>query len=330
MEKSLESLCDKYKSYFPIGTIINQQVIEEDINIILKHFNSVTPENALKMCNLYSKEGTLNFDEADKLVEFGVRNNMLVRGHVLVWHDQEPGSIFNNLDGNTLSREQILNRLEDYIHTVVRRYKDKIYCWDVVNEVIDDGEGFYRQSKWLEMVGEDYIEKAFMFANKADPNALLYYNEYNAEIEPKGSKVYALVKKLVNKGVPIHGIGIQAHYDIVFHKPDSIRRLIEKYADLGLNIQITEMDVSVFDFNDTNISLLRPTIEMLEKQAMFYEKAFEIFREYKNNIMGVTLWGVTDKYTWRDDFPIRGRKDWPMLFNEHGEPKPAFEAIMSF
>ncbi len=330
MNNKVPSLCEVYKEYFPIGTIVNDELVKQDSELITKHFNSITLENELKLSALHPEKDIFTFEEADKLVDFGTNNNMLVRGHVLVWHDHAPEWFFTNDKGEKVSKDIVLGRLQEYINIVVKHFGNSIYCWDVVNEAISDDNTFYRSSKWLETIGEEFIEKAFIFAHEANPNIKLYYNDYNAEIGEKGEKIYSLIKGLLSRDVPIHGVGIQGHYDIVFHKPEALKTVIEKYAELGIKVQITEMDVSLFGFDDRNNSLQRPTTEMLEKQAEFYQKSFEIFREYKSVIEGVTIWGVTDRYTWKDDFPVEGRKDWPLLFNEKGEAKAAFQSIISF
>lgn len=330
MDNNLSSLYKKYEKYFPIGTIVNEELIDCDKDLIVKHFNSITPENALKLNLLHPGKDSFDFEHADKLVNFGIKNDMLVRGHVLIWHDHAPEWFFIDEAGGKLSRQDILARFREYIHTVVKHFGNKIYCWDVVNEAIADDHQFYRPSKWLESIGEQYIEYAFIYAHEANSNIKLYYNEYNAEMEEKGEKVYSLIKGLVEREIPIHGVGIQGHYDIFSHKPEALRNTIERYAKLGLMVQITEMDVSVFDFGDRERNCLHPTEEMLEKQAEFYKKAFEIFREYSSVIEGVTLWGVSDRYTWKDDFPVSGKKDWPLLLDEKGREKAAFKSIMSF
>lgn len=325
-----ESLSNIYKNYFPIGTILNEQLLEIDKNLILRHFNSITPENALKHEIVHPDEHTYNFECADKLISFAITNNMYVRGHVLVWHEQTPECFFYDEKGYQLTANAMLTRLREYINIVVRHFGDKIYCWDVVNEAISDENQFYRQSKYFSIIGEEYIEKSFLYAHEANSKIELYYNDYNIESGEKGEKAYKLVKKLVEKEIPIHGIGIQAHYDIYRHNPDDLKNVIEKYAKLGLKVQITEMDVSVFDFFDKERNHLKPTAEMLKKQELFYRRAFEIFREYSDVIQGVTIWGVSDRYTWKDEFPIKGKKDWPLLFDEYGQTKSAFHSIISF
>lgn len=330
MNNQLSALYKKYEKYFPIGTIVNEQLIELDKELIVKHFNSVTPENALKLSSLHPERNSFDFEHADQLVDFGINNSMLVRGHVLVWHDHAPEWFFIDEAGGRLPIQVLLTRLREYIHTVVKHFGDKIYCWDVVNEALADDKMFYRPSKWLESIGEQFIEYAFQYAHEANNNIKLYYNDYNIEMGEKAEKAYSLIKGLVEREIPIHGVGIQGHYDIFAHKPDELRKTIERYAKLGLMVQITEMDVSVFEFSDKERNYLQPTEEMLQKQAEFYGKAFEIFREYSSVIEGVTLWGVSDRYTWKDDFPVNGKKDWPLLFDEKGREKAAFKSIMSF
>ncbi|MFA9557074.1 endo-1,4-beta-xylanase [Evansella sp. AB-rgal1] len=329
--KDIPSLQSVYKDYFPIGAAINARTIDTEKNLLKKHFNSLTAENEMKPENLQPKEGVFTFDVADKMIGFAKQNNMRFRGHTLVWHNQTPEWMFANSDGSVASREKILARMENHISTVAGRYKGQIYSWDVVNEAIADEEKvFLRQSKWLELVGEDFIDKAFEYAHKVDPSAALFYNDYNESFPGKREKIYRLVKSLVEKGVPIHGVGLQAHWNIAEPSLDNIREAIERYASLGMQIQITEMDVSAFSWEDKRTDLVKPTAQIAELQAQRYEEFFKIFREYKEVITSVTFWGVSDSYTWLNDFPVRGRKNWPFVFDANQHAKDSFWKIVDF
>lgn len=324
------SLYDVYAAYFPIGTVLNIPMIKRYKNIITDNFTSITPENELKFHIVHPAEDIYDFSSADALVNYAVENRMFVRGHTLIWHESTPKWVFYK-DGRQVSREILLERMKEHISTVVGRYKENIYCWDVINEAIDDNEDiFYRNSKWKEIIGEEYIEYAFRYAHEANPGAELYLNDYNACINHKCDKIYTLTKHLLDKGVPIHGIGLQGHYNINFPSVESIKEGIEKLALLGLKIQITEMDISLFGYEDRRDDLMEPSAEMLEKQAEAYGKIFELFRNYKDVITGVTIWGVADDYTWLDDFPVKGRKDWPLLFDCNLRPKSAYERVIKW
>lgn len=257
---NVASLAEVYKDYFAIGAAINQNTIVSGKELLINHFNSLTAENEMKPENLQPKENQFTFEVADQFVTFAEQHNKKMRGHTLVWHNQTPDWMFTNPDGSEASRELLLQRMQHHISTVVNRYKGKIYSWDVVNEVIDDNQDlFYRESKWLKLVGEDFIEKAFRYTHEADPNALLFYNDYNECFPEKRDKIYQLVKSLKDKGVPIHGVGMQGHWNLSKPSLDDIRAAIEKYASLGLQIQVTELDVSVFDWEDQRTDLLQPS-----------------------------------------------------------------------
>jgi endo-1,4-beta-xylanase len=233
--------------------------------------------------------------------------------------------LFQNKDGSKANRKTLLARLKSHINTVIGRYKEDVYCWDVVNEVVpSEGPELLRQSKWLEIVGEDYIARAFEYAHEADPTAFLFYNDYN-ECKPlKREKIHTLVKSLIERGVPIHGIGLQAHWNLNEPPIDYIRQAIERYASLGLKLQITEMDVSMYDNDDGSSGLTSPTEEMLARQADRYRHFFQLFKEYSGIITSVTFWGAADDYTYLDQFPIRGRKNWLFLFDTEHKPKQSF------
>ncbi len=328
---SIPSLAKTYEGYFPIGAAINIQSIEEEGEILKYHYNSITLENHMKFENLQSKLGEFTFQKADQMVEFAKKHKMMVRGHTLVWHNQTPDWVFIEKKGNFVSRDTLLKTMKNHITQVMEHYKDTIHHWDVVNEAIADEEKiFLRESKWLDIIGEDFIEKAFEMAHDVDPNALLFYNDYNESDPIKREKIYRLVKKLVDKNVPIHGVGMQAHWNI--HGPGlaDIRTAIERYASLGLTIHITEMDVSCFQFGDQRTDLLNQTDEMMSLQAERYHKMFSLFREYRDVISNVTFWGVTDYYTWLNNFPVKGRKNWPLLFDKNQQPKSSFWKVIKF
>ncbi|GIP47638.1 beta-xylanase [Paenibacillus sp. J53TS2] len=313
---------------FKIGAAVNPLTIRTQESLLAYHFNSMTAENEMKFVSLHPEEQTYTFEAADRLVEFARTHGMAMRGHTLVWHNQTSDWLFRDGQGGTVSKDVLLERVREHIHTVVGRYKNDIYAWDVVNEAIaDEGEALLRTSKWTEIAGPDFIAKAFEYAHEADPQALLFYNDYNESNPQKRDKIYALVQSLLEQGVPIHGIGLQAHWNLYDPSLDEIRAAIEKYASLGLQLQLTELDVSMFRFEDRRTDLTSPDPAMLELQAERYEAVFRLLMEYRQIISGVTFWGAADDYTWLDDFPVRGRKNWPFLFDAAHQPKPAFERV---
>ncbi|WP_055106480.1 endo-1,4-beta-xylanase [Paenibacillus ihumii] len=313
---------------FQIGAAVNPMTIRTQEELLAYHFNSITAENEMKFASLQPEEGAYAFDEADRLAAFARKHGMAMRGHTLVWHNQSTGWLFEDKQGNPVDKATLLERLKSHIHTVVGRYKNDIYAWDVVNEVIEDeGDGLLRRSKWLDIAGPEFIARAFEYAHEADPNALLFYNDYNESNPAKRDKIHALVKSLLEQGVPIHGIGLQAHWNLYGPSLGEIRAALEKYASLGLQLQLTELDMSLFRFDDKRTDITEPPAELLELQAERYEEIFKLLREYRDVITSVTFWGAADDYTWLNDFPVRGRKNWPFLFDEQHHPKLAFHRV---
>ncbi|MFS0778142.1 endo-1,4-beta-xylanase [Neobacillus sp. 3P2-tot-E-2] len=320
------SLSKVYEEFFNVGAAVNLRTIESQKDLLRNHFNSITAENEMKFVEIQPAEGQFTFQSADQLAAFANENGIKMRGHTLVWHNQTPDWVFENAD-----RETLLQRMKEHINTVMNRYKGTVFCWDVVNEAVtDEGTEILRPTKWLEIIGEDYIERAFEFAHEADPDALLFYNDYNESNPEKREKIYKLVKSLVEKGVPIHGIGLQAHWNLVNPSLEDIRTAIERYASLGLKLHLTELDLSVFNFEDKRTDLTEPTSEMLELQAERYHQVFQLLRQYRDHITSVTFWGAADDYTWLSDFPVRGRKNWPFLFDENHQPKQSFWKVVQF
>lgn len=226
--------------------------------------------------------------------------------------------------------------MKQHISTVMNRYKGKIYAWDVVNEAVPDtGTGVYRKSRFYEILSEEYIEKAFQYAHEADPAAQLFYNDYNTESASKRERIYQLVNKLKDKGVPVNGVGLQGHWSLYEPTPQELEESIIKFASLGLTVQITELDVSVYPKEherrakkDTGRSEFTP--DMNDKQAAHYKMLFEVFRKHKDKISGVTFWNLSDKYSWLDNFRVPGRKDFPLLFDQNYQPKKAFGEVVTF
>ncbi|GAB3577546.1 endo-1,4-beta-xylanase [Hymenobacter daeguensis] len=332
-----KGLKDYYKDYFPVGVAVGPSALKgPEAALILQQFNSLTPENAMKMGPIHPEENRYFWDDADAIVNFAQANKLRVRGHNLCWHEQTPRWLFKNADGTTVSKEVLLKRLHDHIDTVVKRYKGKIYAWDVVNEAIaDNPQEFLRNSDWLKICGEDFIAEAFRYAHAADPKAVLFYNDYNTERPEKRERVYRLLKKLKDAKVPIDGVGLQAHWSLQEPSEPELRATIERFAALGLKVQITELDVSVYPWEKERRAR-RPdesdayTPAMQEAQAEKYRMVFKVFRDYKNVVTGVTFWNISDKYTWLDTYPVAGRKNYPLLFDQQLKPKKAFYEVVKF
>jgi endo-1,4-beta-xylanase len=333
-----KGLKDYYKKYFPIGVAVAPDNLKGDeAHLILQQFNSITPENAMKMGPIHPEENRYYWNDADSIVEFAQKNGLRVRGHNLCWHNQTPRWLFKDSSGRNVTKEVLLQRLKDHITTVVNRYKGKIYAWDVVNEAIaDDSAHYLRNSLWYQICGEDFIAKAFEYAHAADSNALLFYNDYNEINAFKREKIYKLVKELKDAGVPIHGIGLQGHWAINEPSNKQLDSTIKKFADLGLKVQITELDISVYP-KEHNARERKPAdadttfaSEKEKKQIEVYKMCFEVFRKYRKILSGVTFWNVSDRRSWLDNFPVRGRKDYPLLFDKDLKPKKAYWEVVNF
>jgi endo-1,4-beta-xylanase len=329
---SLKGLKDYYKDYFPIGVAVAPgSLTGSQSELILKHFNSLTAENVMKPALIHPEENRYYWSNADIISDYARANGMKMRGHTLCWHNQTAPWMFKDAAGNTVSKEVLLARLKDHITQVVTRYKGKVYAWDVVNEALDDNDSkFYRETDWYKICGEEYIAKAFQWAHEADPDAVLFYNDYNTESPGKRDKVYKLLKQLLDAGVPVHGIGLQGHWNINNPSEKDLRDAIEKYSSLGLKIQITELDVSVYTSDQTDPADNAFTAEREQKQMEKYKMIFRVFRDYKSVISGVTFWNVSDKSSWLDNFPIRGRKNYPLLFDQNLKPKKAYWEVVNF
>jgi len=331
-------LKDYYKSYFPIGVAVSAADLRDpgEVSLILSQFNSLTPENAMKMGPIHPEENRYNWKDADAIVAFAQAHGLRVRGHNLCWHEQTPAWIFRDSAGNLVSKAILLKRLKDHITTVVNRYKGKVYAWDVVNEAIDDDSSkFLRNSLWYQICGEDFIIKAFEYTHEADPNAVLFYNDYNTERPEKRERVYRLLKQLVDAGVPINGVGLQAHWSIYEPDQKELIATIEKFASLGLKVQITELDISVYPWEKNRRALRQGekddyTPEVEKKQIEKYAEVFKVFRQYRDVITGVTFWNISDKNTWLDNYPVARRKNYPLLFDQNFQPKKAYWKVVDF
>jgi len=330
-------LKDYYAQYFTMGVAVSPRALQgPEAKLILKNFSSLTAENAMKIGPIHPEENRYNWEPADQIVKFAQDNKLKMRGHTLCWHNQTPDWLFKDEKGNPVSKEVLLRRLKDHITTVVSRYKGKIYAWDVVNEVIDDDASkFLRDSPWSSICGDEFIAKAFEYAHEADPDAILFYNDYNTENPGKRERIYKMLKQLKDAKVPVHAVGLQGHWSIYEPSEKELRESIEKFSSLGLQVQITELDISVYplehksrDHRPDDVDTFTP--EMKQKQIDQYRMVFNVLRDYKNVISGVTFWNVSDKHSWLDNFPVRGRKNYPLLFDENYKPKEAFWAVVKF
>lgn len=360
---SISSLCQNenglaylYRDHFLLGSIYHGSVLgnnklnpnqDQEHKIISKEFNTITAENCMKPLFLLDQNGNYNFEESDKFVDYAIKNNLTIVGHTLVWKNSAPEWFFKDENGNTISREILILRLKDYIKTVVSRYKGKISYWDVVNEAVDvfksDDDKSYaalKPSPWYDIIGEDYIKIAFEAAHDADPNCKLIYNDYNMYQSEKTDFIIDMVIKLKSEGVPIHGIGSQGHMFLNHPSLDKVEYWLRKISEANIPLHITELDVSVlpnawkhrgasvqdrFDLaQEYNPYPNHIPSAKLKKQAKRYKSLFKLFLKYSHAIERVTFWGVWDGNSWRNYLPMKGRTDYPLLFDRNFKPKPVY------
>jgi endo-1,4-beta-xylanase len=327
---------------FHIGTALNRtHIFEEDSGadaIVKRHFDAIVAENCMKSGPLQPREGEFYWDEADRMVDFGERNGMWITGHCLVWHSQTPAWFFTDAEGNDVSREVLIERMKTHITTVVGRYKGRIKGWDVVNEAIME-DGSYRQSKFFTIIGEDFISLAFNFAHEADPDAELYYNDYNEWYPDKRAAIVRLVENLRASGLRIDAVGMQGHIGMDYPSLEEYRASIDQYAAAGVKVLITELDLSALprpqrgvggaNIADTvaYMAQMNPFTGGITEEASAKWNArmgefFALFIEKAGTVSRVTMWGVTDATSWKNNHPMRGRTDYPLLFGRDYEPKP--------
>lgn len=330
------SLADYYKNDFLVGAAITpgQAMIPASQAFIARQFNVVVAENAMKAQSLNrSGPGQYTFENADTIVNFANQHGIKVRGHALVWHQQTaPWMMSGSGAEGYPTREELTERMRTYIHDVVSHFKGRVYAWDVVNEafVPDENvaqENGWRSSAWYRVLGPDFIDLAFQFAHEADPDALLFYNDYGTESPRKHALIIALIKRLQEKGIPIHGIGHQSHYTISQPRDFlTLERNIAEIGALGLTNHITELDISL------NRNLMRAEIDeatpgLLKEQANRYQDFFAMALRQKQYVSAVLMWGLNDEVTWLRKWPIP-RFDAPLLFDDKMKPKPAFWSVL--
>ncbi len=330
---------DTYKGYFTVGVAVNMRNISnpEQVALIKKEFNSITAENDMKPVSVHPQEGVWNWGPADSIANFCRQNGIKLRGHCLCWHSQFCDWMFTDKKGKPVPKEVFYARLKEHITTVVNRYKDVVYAWDVVNEAIaDQAFGFpgrpanpYRESTHFKLCGDEFIAKAFEFAHEADPNAILFYNDYNAADPGKRDRIYNMVKKMQDAGVPITGIGMQGHYNIYGPSEEDIDAAITKYSQLVKHIHFTELDLRT---NTEQGGQLRFSRGEARPQAGYqatlqndqYARLFKIFRKHKDVIDNVTFWNLGDRDSWL------GVNNHPLPFDENYKPKQSYYVIKNF
>ncbi|UOQ68787.1 endo-1,4-beta-xylanase (plasmid) [Hymenobacter volaticus] len=342
------TLKEAFKKDFYVGAALNyKQSSGQDaksVALITQQFNTISPENLLKWGPVHPRPDSYNFKPADDYVAFGQQHKMFIVGHTLLWHQQTPKWVFEDESGQPVSREVLLKRLQDHINTVVGRYKGKIGGWDVVNEAIDDQQGELRKTKWLEILGEDFAVKAFEYAHAADPKAELYYNDYSLYRPEKREGVIKLVKNLQAKGIKVTAIGMQGHYGLTRPSIEQVEASIVAFSKLGVHVNFTELDIDVLpnpsrrqgaDIAETfsadakyNVYPTGLPDSVQQKLTKRYADLFALFHKHRDVIDRITLWGVTDADSWLNDWPIKGRTSYPLLFGRDYQPKPALQAVV--
>lgn len=310
--------------------------------VVKEQFNQVVAENCMKGEENHPEVNRFDFTDGDKLVDWAERNGKTVIGHCLVWHSQPPKWMFTDANGKTVSREVLIGRMYNHIMTVVTHYKGKIKGWDVVNEAFED-DGSYRKSPYYNIIGPEFIELAFQFAHEADPNVELYYNDYSTSKPGKREAICKLVRSLKSKGLRIDAVGMQSHNGYNYPNYAEYEKSIEAFAAEGVKVMMTELDVNMLPnpegFGGAEISQnfelqakYNPYVKGLDKKAqkLFnqrYLDLFKIIERHKDVISRVTFWGVNDGHTWLNDWPIKGRTNYPTLIDRNNQLKPVVKDI---
>jgi endo-1,4-beta-xylanase len=341
-----QGLKNTFRSAFLVGAALApRQFGEQDaasVALVKREFNTISPENVLKWALVHPQPDRYDFAPSDAYVAFGERNGMFVVGHTLVWHSQVPAWVFQDAQGQTLSRDALLARMKEHIQMVVGRYKGRIKGWDVVNEALNE-DGTLRETPWMKIIGPDYIAKAFEYAHEADPAAELYYNDYNLDYAAKRDGAVRLVRSLLDRGIPVRAIGSQEHLKLTTPTAAAVDSSIRAFAGLGVKVNVTELDIDLLPPATRNtgadVSMragpapnLNPYAaglpdSMQEKLAQRYEDLFRVYLANQDAIDRITFWGVADGDSWLNGWPVPGRTSYPLLFDRQLKPKPAYERV---
>lgn len=334
------TLKEAYKNYFTMGVAVNIRNMQNEAerDLVKREYNSITAENAMKSGELHPSENEWKWEQADVIANFCRENKIPLRGHCLVWHSQFCDWMMYDKKGKPVKKEVFYQRLREHIHTVVNRYKDIVYAWDVVNEAMADNvrpmwgsqeaPSPYRRSKLFELYGDEFIAKAFEFAREADPNALLFYNDYNAADPGKCDRIYNMVKKMKDAGVPIDGIGMQGHYNIYGPSMEDVDKAITRYSELVKHIHITELDIRANEEMGGQLRFsregmeIKPFVKTLHTNQ--FNQLFKVLRKHKDVIDNVTCWNVSDRDSWV------GVNNYPLMFDKDLNRKQAYYAVRDF
>ena len=340
------ALKDIFGDKFLVGVAVNvrqsSEVDTASVKIIKKHFNSIVAEDCMKSANIHPEEDRYNFEQADQFVKFGQENNMAIIGHCLIWHSQLAPWFCVDQKGNNVSAEVLKQRMKDHITTIVTRYKGKIKGWDVVNEAIED-DGSYRKTKFYEILGEEYVPLAFQYAHEADPDAELYYNDYGMHWPGRRDGIVKLIKSLKEKGLRVDAVGMQGHMGMDYPTVEEFEKSMLAFAETGVKVMITEWEMSALPtvHETANISdtvafskAMNPYPEALPDSVSAVWNArmkafFNLFLKHADIVERVTAWGVSDGDSWKNNFPVRGRKEYPLLFDRNYEMKPFLKELIN-
>lgn len=338
-------LKEVFKDKFMIGCAVNQYQVEgadtTAMNLVKKHFNTVVAENAMKSEVVNPQKGVYDWKLADEFVDWGNANDMFVVGHCLIWHSQLAKWFAFDDEGNYVSPDTMRHRMHDYITAVVSRYKGRVNGWDVVNEAVLD-DGTYRQSPFYEILGEEYIPLAFLYANEADPDAQLYINDFSMSHPAKRDKYVEIVNNLKKQGLRIDAIGMQSHMGMDYPDFEEYEKSIDAFASTGCDVMVTEWEMSalptITESADVSASIdlenkmnpyptgLPTDVDSIWNQRM--SKVMDILLRHSNSISRVNFWGVTDGDSWKNDWPMQGRKEYPLLFDRNYQMKPFMKTYL--
>ncbi len=336
------TLKNAYAKDFYIGVALDtNQIMESEpivAALIAKEFNSITPENCMKSMFLHPEKDKFDFKMADKYVAFGEKHKMFIHGHTLIWHSQLPSWLSKVKDSVAMSEA-----MTKHINTIVGKYKGRIGSWDVVNEALNE-DGTLRKTVFLDTYGKEYLTNAFKLAAKADPKTDLYYNDYNLCNAKKRKGAIELVKNLQKNGAKIDGVGEQGHWNLTSPTLEEIEQTILDFSALGVKVAITELDITVlpnpWDVVGADVNQRAEASEKMNpypkalpedikiQLAARYESIFKLFIKHQDKISRVTLWGVNDGQSWLNDWPIKGRSNYPLLFDRDFKPKEAYNSVM--
>ena len=330
-----DGLKDTYKDYFMVGASVNiRNVTDADqIALIKREFNSITAENAMKPQPTEPKKGEFNWEDADRIANFCRQNGIKLRGHTLMWHSQIGSWMYQDEKGNLLSKEEFYANMKHHIQAIVNRYKDVVYCWDVVNEAVADspvwpGRSELRESPMYKIAGEEFIYKAFEYAHEADPDALLFYNDYNDAEPAKSQRIYNLVKRMRDAGVPVDGIGMQGHYNIYGPEMSDVDAAISLYSKVVKHIHITELDIRVNEDMGGALRFNQGSGQVTDWERILqqdqYVNLFKVLRKHKDVVDCVTFWNISDKDSWL------GAANYALLFDADYKPKRSYLAVKGF